>query len=102
MTMFAFLWIWCGFAYSHTQLIRANWQCHPYRAYLTVCDSNGALCVYGKTYRENWSAFAPNFTELETNVEYEEREDEFDFVSQVPLLFGTLFVLLVRTYMFTC
>ena len=29
---------------------------------------------------ELWSAYAPNFKELDENVEYEEREDEFDIV----------------------
>jgi COMPASS component SWD1 len=31
---------------------------------------------------ENWSAYAPGFDELDENVEYREREDEFDYVSQ--------------------
>jgi COMPASS component SWD1 len=36
--------------------------------------------IWQTTAPDNWAAFAPGFEELEENVEYDEREDEFDIV----------------------
>lgn len=60
-------------------LIDVDW--HPSRPLLASVSTSGNINIWFTPTKENWSAYAPGFEELEENVEYEEREDEFDLVS---------------------
>jgi len=51
---------------------------HPLRPIIASVSTSGVVYIWATNYTENWSAFAPDFTELQENEEYEEREDEFD------------------------
>lgn len=57
-------------------LIDLAW--HPVRPIVVSVSLTGLVYIWAKDYTENWSAFAPDFKELEENEEYVEREDEFD------------------------
>ncbi|GJP37966.1 hypothetical protein CLOM_g22411 [Closterium sp. NIES-68] len=51
---------------------------HPTRKVIASLSGAGTIYLWAQDYRESWSAFAPDFRELEENEEYAEREDEFD------------------------
>jgi COMPASS component SWD1 len=51
---------------------------HPHRPFLVGCSTAGSVHIWGVPPTENWSAYDPSFVELEENIVYEEREDEFD------------------------
>ncbi|KAI8074114.1 WD40-repeat-containing domain protein [Gongronella butleri] len=53
---------------------------HPEQPIIATVSSYGNLYLWTTKHEENWSAFAPDFTELQENLEYEEQEDEFDVV----------------------
>ncbi|XP_078430303.1 transducin/WD40 repeat-like superfamily protein isoform X2 [Wolffia australiana] len=53
---------------------------HPVRPLVASASISGLVYIWAKDYTENWSAFAPDFKELEENEEYVEREDEFDLI----------------------
>jgi WD40 repeat protein len=56
------------------QLCSVSW--HPSRALVAVATADGLVDLWGP--RINWTAFAPDFQALPRNIEYVEREDEFD------------------------
>lgn len=61
-------------------LIDLAW--HPIHPIVVSVSLAGLVYIWAKDYTENWSAFAPDFKELEENEEYVEREDEFDLIPE--------------------
>ncbi|XP_047941515.1 protein RBL-like [Salvia hispanica] len=61
-------------------LVDLTW--HPVKPVVVSVSLTGLVYIWAKDYTENWSAFAPDFKELEENEEYVEREDEFDLVPE--------------------
>ncbi len=51
---------------------------HPRKPLIASVTCQGFVYIWTTVKKENWSAFAPGFEELEENIEYEEREDEYD------------------------
>jgi len=56
---------------------------HPFRPTFAVLNLDmGVIYIWSVTIDQKWSALAPDFAEVEENVEYQEREDEFDTYPQ--------------------
>jgi hypothetical protein len=54
-------------------------QWHPTRPYVAATGvESGKIYIWGINTPQRWSALAPDFLEVEENVEYIEQEDEFD------------------------
>ncbi|CAK8560915.1 unnamed protein product [Lathyrus sativus] len=68
-------------------LIDLAW--HPVRPIVVSVALNGTAYIWAKDYTESWSAFAPDFKELEENEEYVEREDEFDLNPETEKVKGS-------------
>ncbi|TFY61031.1 hypothetical protein EVJ58_g4767 [Rhodofomes roseus] len=57
-------------------LLHVHW--HPKKASIVSTTNVGNILVWHCPTPERWGAFAGGFEEVDENVEYEEREDEFD------------------------
>ncbi|EMR10720.1 hypothetical protein PNEG_00870 [Pneumocystis murina B123] len=63
------------------EFIDIDW--HPVFPFIAAAGlETGTIYIWSIPRTEGWSAFAPDFTELEENILYEEREDEFDIVPE--------------------
>jgi len=52
---------------------------HPFRPFVAASGvDSGRVYLWSVVAPQRWSALAPDFAEVEENVEYVEREDEFD------------------------
>ena len=64
-------------------------QWHPHLWEMLSVTALGKIYIWGNVPKMKWSAFAAEFEEIDENVEYIERETEFDLVrvllSHVPL-----------------
>jgi hypothetical protein len=60
--------------------VHSQSQWHPIRPVIASVSNLGLIHVWVTGVTENWSAYAPGFEELDENIEYFEREDEFDIV----------------------
>ena len=63
----------------HSILSKMQW--HPSTSAIISTTNTGNILLWHSPLSERWGAFAGGFEEVDENIEYEEREDEFDVVS---------------------
>ncbi|CDK30029.1 unnamed protein product [Kuraishia capsulata CBS 1993] len=63
------------------ELIDVAWNFRKCTIGATGMDT-GTIYLWGTNIPQKWSALAPDFVEIEENIEYEEKEDEFDVVEE--------------------
>ncbi|PPQ70476.1 hypothetical protein CVT24_013283 [Panaeolus cyanescens] len=64
-------------------LIHLHW--HPLKSSMASTTNHGNILIWHCPSPERWGAFAGGFEEVDENVEYEEREDEFDIEDEAVI-----------------
>ena len=72
------------------------WQWHPSKSSILSVTKQGNILIWHCPHPERWGAFAGGFEEVDENVEYEEKEDEFDIVGLS--YFFISFLALIKSY----
>lgn len=70
---------------SSEELIDVKWNYNRCMIGSTGLDS-GTVYLWLVQFPQKWSALAPDFVEIEENIEYEEKEDEFDIIDEDILI----------------
>ncbi|TRM68554.1 WD40-repeat-containing domain protein [Schizophyllum amplum] len=65
-------------------LLWCHWN--PARSMLLSNTSQGNILIWHAPTQERWGAFAGDFEELDENIMYEEREDEFDIEDESEIV----------------
>ncbi|KAF9076659.1 WD40 repeat-like protein [Rhodocollybia butyracea] len=65
-------------------LAHLHW--HPSKSSIASTTNQGNVLIWHSPNAERWGAFAGGFEEVDENVEYEEREDEFDIEDEAEIL----------------
>lgn len=67
---------------AHEELLDVDWGVRSTNGNVCCISSNGidsgTIYIWGVKATPKWSALAPDFEEIEQNIEYVEMEDEFD------------------------
>ncbi|KAI0662892.1 WD40 repeat-like protein [Cubamyces menziesii] len=58
---------------------------HPHKPSIASVTNLGNILIWHCPTEERWGAFAGGFEEVDENVEYEEREDEFDIEDEADM-----------------
>lgn len=66
------------------ELIDVKWNFPRCMIGSTGLDS-GNIYLWSVQFPQKWSALAPDFVEIEENIDYEEKEDEFDVINEQDL-----------------
>ncbi|GBE79127.1 Set1 complex component swd1 [Sparassis crispa] len=64
-------------------LLYLHW--HPHKPAIASTTNQGNILIWHCPTPERWGAFAGGFEEVDENVEYEEREEEFDIEEESEL-----------------